>query len=557
MFRKSQHLSLFVLLFFSSFVSSQTKNDTIFKKSYEEISDLYVKAKSSEERVFYANIFLEKARKENNYYNLARGYHITSTLYSDEKSLQYIDSIILISESNKMENYPALGYLAKGHYYFLKRAYKKALDNYLLHSKIAQELGEERILFSSRFQIGNIKRTIGHFDEALDIYKENYSYAKKNLDSIDNESYLLSIISIANVYNDKKIADSSAYYNKLGFKESVRLKNTLYQSLFAANEGVTRFHKKEYVNAIDSFQKHIPYFEKINDLEELSFVYYFCGESYRLINNPKKALYYFKKVDTVFQKTQSLFPTLKDNYKRLRDYYKSKEDYKNEIVYLEKQQKVDSILFEDKIYLNGGIIKEYDIPKYKAEKENLLKKQKIKDRRFKNTIIFLSFLILILVFAFGFQYKRRKRYRKRFDDIINNKKPLQEISQETSNKKISVPEDIIENILKGLKIFEEKNGFTSNEVTLHYLAKKLHTNPNYLSKVINHYKEASFSNYLNNLRIDYTIDQLKTNPVYKKYTIKAISSEVGFNNVQSFAKAFHNSKGINPSYFIKRLNKTN
>ena len=112
MFHKIQHLSLFVLLFFSSFVSSQTKNDIIFKKSYDEISDLYVKAKSSEERVFYANIFLEKARKENNYYNLARGYHITSTLYSDEKSLQYIDSIILISESNKMEDYPALGYLA-------------------------------------------------------------------------------------------------------------------------------------------------------------------------------------------------------------------------------------------------------------------------------------------------------------------------------------------------------------------------------------------------------------------------------------------------------------
>ena len=45
--------------------------------------------------------------------------------------------------------------------------------------------------------------------------------------------------------------------------------------------------------------------------------------------------------------------------------------------------------------------------------------------------------------------------------------------------------------------------------------------------------------------------------MYKKYTIKAISSEVGFNNVQSFAKAFHNSKGINPSYFIKELNKVN
>ena len=47
------------------------------------------------------------------------------------------------------------------------------------------------------------------------------------------------------------------------------------------------------------------------------------------------------------------------------------------------------------------------------------------------------------------------------------------------------------------------------------------------------------------------------NPNFRKYTLQGISSEVGFNNVQSFGKAFYKCKGINPSYFVKELKKMN
>ncbi len=77
----------------------------------------------------------------------------------------------------------------------------------------------------------------------------------------------------------------------------------------------------------------------------------------------------------------------------------------------------------------------------------------------------------------------------------------------------------------------------------------------YLSKIINHYKGKSLSNYLTNLRIEYCISELRQNATLRKYTIKAIAQEMGFRNSESFSKAFKKQTGLNPSYYIKELNK--
>ena len=104
--------------------------------------------------------------------------------------------------------------------------------------------------------------------------------------------------------------------------------------------------------------------------------------------------------------------------------------------------------------------------------------------------------------------------------------------------------------------FEKENEFISKELNLNSLAKKINTNASYLSKVINHHKKSSFSQYLSDLRISYTLDQLKQNPTYRKYTVKAIAQEVGFKTAESFSKAFQKQTGLKPSYFIKELEKT-
>ena len=215
--------------------------------------------------------------------------------------------------------------------------------------------------------------------------------------------------------------------------------------------------------------------------------------------------------------------------------------------------KVDSILHLEEIYLNRNIFKEYDIPKLTSEKKEILKAMKGNKTLFHRIIITISTILLITLIFLFYQNNKKKIYKNRFEEIIsNNKKATIETNP---SKEINIPTEIIDNVLEGLKNFEENQMFTLQKITLNSLAKELNTNTNYLSKIINHYKKNTFSNYLNTLRVTYIINKLKTDKTIRKYTIKAISEEAGFYNSESFSKAFHKIKGIKPSYFLKELKK--
>ena len=120
-------------------------------------------------------------------------------------------------------------------------------------------------------------------------------------------------------------------------------------------------------------------------------------------------------------------------------------------------------------------------------------------------------------------------------------------------EKIDVPETIAKVILEKLIVFENELGFLKPNINQAEFAKELDTNSSYLSKTINHYKEQNFSQYLNSLRIDYTIQKLKEDSYFRKISIKALAEEMGFGNQETFSKAFYAKTGLQPSYFINKL----
>ncbi len=551
-----------VVLYASSCTQKEkTAIEEVTRKEYGEIYKLLQEANTIEQKIYYGEQYLEKAKNDNkatDQTNIIVGYRILSVTHTDENVLAYSDSIIALTKNNSSIHYPAIAYEKKGDFYYGKRAYQRALDNYLQFFEYAQKHDQKDMISRANYNIGTVKRRTGNIKEALELYRQNYAYTQKNKEVVNTITYLNSITALANIFNDNKNVDSANYYNQIGYKEAIRLKNESYKNHFAFNEGVTNYHRKKYQITIDSIQKYIPYFENIHDDDKLVFAYYYLGEAYIGLNKSEKAIHFFKKVDSIFQKTQSIFPNTREAYIQLDTYYKNKNDLKNQLRYKNQLMKVDSILKADELYLNKAIFKEYDIPKLKAEKENLQEEKQQQGYKFKKTVIGLFVLIVLLLIGFGIQYRKRKTYQRRFEEVINEKKPKESVESLTSDEqKIAVPIDIVNDILQKLEAFEEENRFISNQTTLNDLAKELQTNPNYLSKVVNHYKKCSFSTYINNLRIEYTIAQLKTNPTYLKYTVKAIAAEVGFNNVQSFSKAFFNAKGINPSYFIRKLKKIN
>ena len=137
--------------------------------------------------------------------------------------------------------------------------------------------------------------------------------------------------------------------------------------------------------------------------------------------------------------------------------------------------------------------------------------------------------------------------KKEIENNIENKLNSNELSE--------ISKDIIDLILLNLKKFERNNDFLNNQITLANLAIDFNTNSRYLSKIINVNKGKNFSTYISDLRIDYSIEKLKTNEKFRKLAIKGIAFEIGFNNTESFSKAFYRKTGIYPSYFIKEIEK--
>ncbi|MDA9316537.1 helix-turn-helix domain-containing protein [Polaribacter sp.] len=180
----------------------------------------------------------------------------------------------------------------------------------------------------------------------------------------------------------------------------------------------------------------------------------------------------------------------------------------------------------------------------------------------------LRILTTILIYWVGYQsilqlrvLTEREYLRKKINsaqtvsDLLIEKKEI--VAPNKFEHELNIPNEVVEGILEGLDLFEEQKKYTSQNITLSTLAKRLNTNTNYLSKTINHYKRTSFSNYLNTLRIQNITNQLKKNPTIQKFTIKAIAQEAGFSSSDSFSKVFFKIKGLKPSHYIRNLKNNN
>ncbi|WP_420575083.1 helix-turn-helix domain-containing protein [Kordia sp.] len=125
-------------------------------------------------------------------------------------------------------------------------------------------------------------------------------------------------------------------------------------------------------------------------------------------------------------------------------------------------------------------------------------------------------------------------------------------NNDSNIKTLQISEDTILTIMEKLSDFENNKGFLK-QISLNTLAKKLGTNPKYLSKIINNHYEKNFSSYINDLRIKYLIKELKTDGSLKKLTIKDLGKKSGFGNTESFSKSFKKYTGVTPSSYLSTL----
>ena len=202
------------------------------------------------------------------------------------------------------------------------------------------------------------------------------------------------------------------------------------------------------------------------------------------------------------------------------------------------------------------------------EKEGLIKTLNNRNSIYIWFILFLIICSGLFIYIIIENRKKIKKYEKHAKEllekidhrkiIITENEPFNTRKQDEEEIKNSITSHPkFQTLIHKIEVFEKNQDFLRKNITLDSLSKEFDTNRDYLSKLINELKGKNFTQYLNELRINYIVSELKTNEKMRKYTIAAISEEIGFNNSETFTNAFKKITGTLPSYYIKLLNEEN
>ncbi|MEM6721653.1 MAG: helix-turn-helix domain-containing protein [Bacteroidota bacterium] len=552
---------VFILLLLVGTVVFAQDEEDLFKEFKTLIQQFRKDSVTPVKAKILATDYLAKTQKTGDKRFIGRGYYLLAIKNDDfTEKIQYLDSAIYHTKDlTGDDKFPMIPYLAKGTALTYDKNYKKALDTYFLAEKAAEERGYIRYKYLTKYSIAYLKRISGDFEEAEKLFKEYISYLESSKPRrVQGE--LQALFQLSSLYYESKNTEKAAEINKQGIL--IAKKNDfsrLYYS-FVTNEGINLHIQKKYKTSIDSIQKGIPHLEERNQLVGI----FYLAKNYFELGNKKKAIAYFKKIDTSYVKNQDLFPPLRESYVYLINNARAEKNDQKELYYTKQLLKIDSTIHADYKYLSKNISKKYDIPAYVASKERLIKKlqgqnQKIVQER--DWIVIIGAILGVITISFlVYYYRLKKQYERRYNELMEQSNFNASIEEEITIKNaksdvvsLGIGPEIIKEVLQSLEGFEQGEAFLINQISLKDVAKIVNTNSKYLSKIVNSYKEKNFTTYINDLRIDYLVKHVQTDTKYQKYTIRAIAEEIGFSNPEGFSRAFQKKTGLKPSYFIKKV----
>ncbi|WP_299218995.1 helix-turn-helix transcriptional regulator [uncultured Aquimarina sp.] len=561
---------LLLYFLFSNICSAQETNvivpDSLHSMNYEELDSKYntVKRKNPQKATIYARTFLNRAKKDKDRIKQADGYYMLAGLHKDSIRITYIDTIINLTNELKASKYPAEAYLFKARIFGAQGQYQLSMNEVIKANKYANINGNIDQQYRAKYFIALLKDNLGEYQETLKLYKsiEEYRKEKYKRDTSYKSEYLMSMFALGVSYNNNKLYDSAYQINKKGLELSLKTKDSLSYDRFLLALGDFNFFKVGYTSALDSLIKFKKLYgvnsgNKINQVNITASDYH-LGLIYNKKEEIKKSIIYLKKVDSITFASKNFFPSFSGAYEILITYYKKQGNKEKQLYYINRLLAFDSVIKKDTRYLSNKINKEYDTPLLLSEKQKLITSLEASKKRSNHWMLGLVALITIAIGIAVFNYRKRNVYQQRFQGLLDQQfKDL--IPEKTSGYKkpqeIGISEEVVNAILKKLQAMEDNHKFLTTNLTITSLSKQLKTNPNYLSKIVNTYKGKRFGQYINELRITYVITRLQSDPKFRKYTVKAIAQEIGFNSQDAFSKAFYKNTGIHPSYFIKELEK--
>jgi len=498
----------------------------------------------------YLESFLKKAKTEQDLEMLVTAYKNYVDVTDSDLKIMYTDSMVIAARKSNDDKIIGAAYLSRGIAFYGLKKHELALENYLTASPFIERSKDEYLIYKLKYNIAHEKYYLKKNEEAIQLFNACLEYFKEN----SARAYLNTLHSLGLCYNSEGNYGKSEAMVTLGYEEASRLNNHSMDGYFLHLDGQNQYYKRNYAQAIENLKKSIPAIEEQGDYANVAVAYFYIGKSYWAMKRYREAVPYLKKVAKVFDDREYIRPDLRENFELLIRFYKNHNQPKEVLFYVDRLLKADSILVSTHDHLYDNIHKNYDTKALVQEKKNveeLLEKERLK----KDIFIAGSVILGVTSVVFLINWLRNRRKERIFRELLKDTKKETPKREKGTPRELDIAPDTVAKILHLLEKWEKAMKFLEKDITLTSLAVYLETNNRYASEIILFYREKSFSKYLNDLKVDYIIELLKTDKHKRLYTHDALANEAGFSTTQRFVSAFKARTRISPNYFSEKIRK--
>ena len=580
----------FLLLFVLVNSFAQSKNE-LTEREYLLLQDkIRLNLNANVDSAF---VYANQMAKSNNSKHLAFAKGAMSYLYQmkgnrSESKKKYEESFLYLEkmpDSRDKTQLKSYLYNYKGLTEWYKGNFSEALETYQKGLKLSTAINDIKQIVKFKANIALVNEAVGNYQLAIRNLKYIDAFVGQNEDVYTKDQLLnyksninMNLGSAYESYfmknpNQKHLLDSAEYF----YKKAINYSQTFADNKISAKLSLGNVYnwKRDYKNAEKTYYDVVFLSQQNNQKDILCIANYNLGEIYYITKKYEKALVFLKKCDSIAAITQiNKIDFVKSNYCQAKIYNILKKPelaYKHSKIYLDNYEKFEEKLSEEALEVN-----------YKQGVGDLTAEMVIIEKKYKNDIFLdrclkvLYMLVFVgIVFLLIKNIRDKNNAHKKMNALIEefkaNIEKRNQTESEQPEEKITIipePEEILlkkENInlsideakenkiVEKLLALESKQEYLNADFTLPYVAKKIKTNTTYLSYVVNKRFGKSFGEYSNELKINYVINEMITNHMYRKYSTQAIAESVGFKNAVSFAKSFRKRTGVSPAQFANSI----
>lgn len=469
----------------------------------------------------------------------------------NEKALELRQRANNIYASLKMKSQLASGYTWIGNIYKEQGDYTSALENYLKALKIYEGENDEKNVGYPLLNISSVYRYLKQFDQA----RKYAVTAKEKFDKAENKYGVgVSLYRIAIIYSEESDFDNSIKYlqeAKIIFEDS---QNTYFLALVNQLLGNCYRNLGNYNLALNYFNSSLSTAELSGDKNLISTAVQNIGTVYYATGDYLKALEYMQKSEKILKEINDKHALMELSQNFIEIY--SRLNKPDSIVkYFQTYKELSDTMFSEQ---NSKSIAEMHTKYESGKKEQELELSAIRIEKQKSRLVIMSVLIIVLLvnsIAY-YIFHRIKRQKNLFLAIANIEKGQLLQAETKSRIRNTISDKATKEILDKLTHeLENKKCYLEPELNINMLAQLIGTNREYLSQIIHKTYDKNFNEFVNNYRVQESIEILKkiVSNGHENWTMEMVSEKSGFKYTSTFNPAFKSVMNMSPAEFKKAL----